>query len=95
MIPGKWYLMTGDQQEIYELGRKSYFIEEDLGLLKSPEEFLYTENFVLVDQNRHIRGIYNGPNKTSIQDLIHDIEILKKENEPIDYFQFDLKNQNS
>lgn len=75
----KWHLVTGDRQEIYRLGRKDYFIEEDLGLSKSEEDFLHTENFVLIDKNRHIRGIYNGLNKTSVLQLIADIKVLKLE----------------
>ena len=80
VISGKWHLVTGNQNEIYNLGRKSYFVEEDLGLEKHPEEFLHTENFVLVDKNKHIRGIYNGLNKTSIEQLIADVKTLKSEN---------------
>ncbi|WP_317207875.1 SCO family protein [Joostella atrarenae] len=75
----KWHLVTGNQQEIYSLGRKSYFVEEDLGIKKSDDEFLHTENFVLIDKERHIRGIYNGLNRASIQQLILDIKALKKE----------------
>lgn len=75
----KWHLLTGDRQVIYHLGRKAYFVEEDLGLEKTDDEFLHTENFVLVDPNRHIRGIYNGLNKASVQQLIDDIKTLKEE----------------
>lgn len=77
IISQKWHLVTGTQQEIYRLGRKDYFVEEDLGLNKEEDEFLHTENFVLIDKNRHIRGIYNGLNKTSINQLIADIKNLK------------------
>ncbi len=75
----KWHLVTGDRDLIYELGRQDYFIEEDLGLGKKADEFIHTENFVLVDKNGRLRGIYNGLNKTSIQQLIADIKTLKKE----------------
>lgn len=74
-----WHLLTGERSEIYDLGRKQYFVEEDLGLEKDIDDFLHTENFVLVDKNRHIRGIYNGLNKTAIKQLITDIKTLKKE----------------
>lgn len=80
VISGKWHLVTGNQEEIYNLGRKSYFVEEDLGLQKNTDEFLHTENFILVDKNKHIRGIYNGLNRASIQQLIADIKTLKNEN---------------
>lgn len=79
IISGKWHLATGAQKEIYKLGRKDYFVEEDLGLEKDEDEFLHTENFVLIDKNGHIRGIYNGLNKTAVNQLIIDIHTLRNE----------------
>ena len=76
VVNGKWHLLTGEREEIYDLGRNQYFVEEDLGLEKDPEDFIHTENFVLIDGNRHIRGIYNGLNKTAISQLIADIKNL-------------------
>lgn len=75
----KWYLLTGNRHEIYELGRKAYFIEEDLGITKSEEDFLHTENFVLIDKNRRIRGIYNSLNLISMKQLIADVRTLMEE----------------
>ncbi len=75
----KWHLATGSREEIYRLGRNDYFVEEDLGLEKDIDAFLHTENFVLIDKNQHIRGIYNGLNQASINQLIADIKTLKKE----------------
>lgn len=75
----KWHLLTGDRNTIYTLGRKAYFVEENLGVEKDIDEFLHTENFVLIDKNKHIRGIYNGLNKTSVDQLIVDIKTLKAE----------------
>ncbi|HCX25117.1 MAG: SCO family protein [Flammeovirgaceae bacterium] len=72
----KWHLLTGEQTMIYDLGRNQYFIEEDLGLDKDPEDFIHTENFVLIDQNKRIRGIYNGLNKSSVNQLIADAKTL-------------------
>jgi len=78
-IGDKWHLVTGNKKEIYDLGRKSYFVEEDLGEPKGEDDFLHTENFVLIDKNKHIRGIYNGLNRASINQLITDIKTLKNE----------------
>lgn len=75
----KWHLVTGDRSLIYELGRRYYFAEENLGLEKSDEDFLHTENFLLVDHAGYLRGIYNGLNKTDVQQLIADIKTLQKE----------------
>lgn len=79
VISNKWHLVTGPQKEIYKLGRRDYFIEEDLGLKKNLDDFLHTENFVLIDKKGHIRGLYNGLNKSSINQLIIDVKALKKE----------------
>ncbi|WP_109615757.1 SCO family protein [Sediminitomix flava] len=75
----KWILATGNRIDIYELGRKGYFIEKDLGINKGPNDFLHSPNFVLVDKEKHIRGIYNGLNSNAVQQLITDIKTLKKE----------------
>jgi len=79
VISGKWQLLSGDRALIYDLGRNQYFVEEDLGLEKDENDFLHTENFVLIDKNRNIRGIYNGLNKTAVRQLITDIKTLKEE----------------
>ncbi|MEM6380943.1 MAG: SCO family protein, partial [Bacteroidota bacterium] len=76
----KWHLLTGDRQMIYDLGRYQYFVEEDLGLVKDTEEFIHTENFVLIDRSRRIRGIYNGLNKAAVSQLIADIKTLQNSN---------------
>lgn len=79
IISNKWHLVTGDRSQIYDLGRNHYFVEEDLGEYKTNDDFLHTENFVLIDKNRQIRGIYNGLNKTAIQQLIADVKTLQLE----------------
>ena len=78
VVSGKWHLLTGDRKSIYDLGRNQYFVEEDLGLEKNPDDFIHTENFVLIDGSRRIRGIYNGLNKASVNQMILDINTLKR-----------------
>ena len=79
VIDHKWHLVTGDRNEIYNLARDQYFVENDLGVPKDINDFLHTENFLLIDKEKHIRGIYNGLNRASIAQLITDIKALKKE----------------
>jgi protein SCO1 len=74
-----WHLLTGSKAEIYELARKSYFAEQDLGYTKDSTEFLHTEHFILVDKTGRIRGIYNGTLGIEIDQLFKDIEELRKE----------------
>ncbi|WP_179320437.1 SCO family protein [Winogradskyella helgolandensis] len=78
-IDHKWHLVTGDRIDIYELGRDQYFVENDLREPKTIDDFLHTENFLLIDKNKHIRGIYNGLNRASMQQLIIDVKALKEE----------------
>ena len=79
VIDSKWHIVTGDRNQIYDLGRNYYFAEQDLGVTKDKDDFLHTENFVLIDKNKHIRGIYNGLNTQAIEQLIADIHTLKLE----------------
>lgn len=74
----KWNLVTGDRKQIYTLARKSYLAVKDF---PDVEEYgmIHTENFVLVDRKKRIRGIYDGTDKEAIESLLQDIEILKKE----------------
>ncbi len=74
-----WHFLTGSKAKTYELARQSYFAEEDIGFTKDSTEFLHTEHFILVDKNLRIRGIYNGTLLLEMQDLVADIERLKKE----------------
>ncbi len=79
IIDSKWHLVTGDKTEIYDLGRNQYFVENDLGIPKDINDFLHTENFLLIDKDKHIRGIYNGLNRASIAQLVTDVKALKSE----------------
>jgi protein SCO1/2 len=79
IVSGKWHLATGDRDTIYSLAKSAYFASEDLGNLQKTDDFLHTESLLLIDQNRHVRGIYNGLNSASVGYLISDIETLKAE----------------
>jgi protein SCO1/2 len=38
---------------------------------------IHTENFVLVDKERRIRGIYNGTDKEDMKRLMTDLRVLQ------------------
>lgn len=76
---GKWHLVTGNRDALYRLARESYFADEDMGLKKNSHDFLHTENILLIDQHRRIRGVYKGTVLNDIQNLIADIKILELE----------------
>ena len=66
-------------KKIYDLARKSYFAEKDIGFTKDSTDFLHTEHFLLVDKTLRIRGIYNGTLSLEMQHLIEDIKLLKNQ----------------
>ncbi|MEJ2113986.1 MAG: SCO family protein [Flavobacteriaceae bacterium] len=74
----KWNLVTGDKKQIYDLARKSYLAVKTYG---NGDEYdmIHTENFMLIDKKRQIRGFYDGTNPEEIEHLLNDIKTLKKE----------------
>lgn len=74
----QWNFLTGDQAKIFELGEKEFLVtaqkdENELG------GYLHSGAFLLIDQNRRIRGIYDGTQEDQVNDLIRDIERVKNE----------------
>ena len=78
VIDKKWNLVTGDKKEIYELARKSYLAVKEDGD-GGPFDMIHTENFILVDPDRRIRGFYDGTDLEEIQRLQEELEILIQE----------------
>ena len=76
----KWNLVTGDKRQIYELARKSYLAVQEDGD-GGPFDMIHTENFILVDKQRRIRGFYDGTKEEEMDRLLSDIEILKNSEE--------------
>ncbi|WP_299188809.1 SCO family protein [uncultured Aquimarina sp.] len=74
----RWNLVTGDKKHIYDLARKSYLVAKSNGD-GGPYDMIHTENFVLVDKKKRIRGFYDGTDLEEIERLLEDIEILKNE----------------
>jgi len=72
----KWNLVTGDKKQIYELARKSYLAVKEDGD-GGPYDMIHTENFMLIDKKRQIRGFYDGTDAEEIERLLEDIKILK------------------
>ncbi|MCO5724402.1 SCO family protein [Robiginitalea marina] len=72
----RWNLVTGDKKHIYELARKSYLAVKTDGD-GGPFDMIHTENFILVDRERRIRGTYDGTNMEDMERLLDDLEILR------------------
>lgn len=74
----RWRLLTGDRKQIYDLARTSYFAAVDQGD-GGPDDFVHTENFVLVDPQGRIRGFYDGTKAKEVDQAIKDMRWLLKE----------------
>ena len=78
VIDSKWNLVTGDKKDIYRMARKSYLAVK-LGKPEELYDMVHTENFVLVDAERRVRGFYDGTKKEEVKKLIEDIQWLLTE----------------
>lgn len=86
VIDSKWNLLTGDKKDIYYLARKSFLVVKT-GKPEELYDMVHTENFVLVDSKKRIRGFYDGtnldqPTKDGVKNvtqLLEDINVLLKE----------------
>lgn len=76
VVDAKWNLVTGDKKQIYDLARRSYMAVKTDGD-GGPYDMIHTENFVLVDKERRIRGTYDGTQQEDMERLLEDLAILK------------------
>lgn len=75
-IKGKWHLLTGEKRELYRMARREYFAVMEQGTSFDEHDFIHTENVILVDEKKRIRGFYDGTSDLDIDRLISDIQIL-------------------
>lgn len=73
-----WQMVTGDKAKIFEIGQKSYMVSATDDPTQ-PGGVVHSGAFILVDKNRHIRGIYDGTEPTKVDRLMIDMEILLNE----------------
>ncbi len=74
--PGKWYIVTGEKELIYNQAREGYFVSATEGS-GGPDDFIHSELFVLVDKENHIRGYFDGTDINDVAKLIDQIKVLQ------------------
>jgi protein SCO1/2 len=74
----KWHFVTGNQDSILNLSEFSYF-SAAYPDSTSPGGFTHSGGLLLVDKNRHIRGVYNSTNPEETKRLVKDVKILLNE----------------
>lgn len=74
----KWHFVTGEKEAIYKIGQTSYMVSA----VEDPTEpggFIHSGAFILVDDQRRVRGIYDGTKPDQVDRLLRDLDILLKE----------------
>src|SRR5687768_17033043 len=77
-ITGSWQLLTGEKKALYRMARNSFRIVATDGD-GGPDDFIHSEKLVLIDNQKRIRGYYDGTSEKETDQLIHDIKKLKNE----------------
>ena len=78
IIDEKWHLVTGPKKEIYDLARQSYLAVKT-NVDGNLYDMIHTENFILIDPDKRIRGFYDGTVKEDMKEIQNDILNLKAE----------------
>lgn len=79
VLSHKWNLVTGSKKDIYNLARKSYLVAKYDPTKDDAYGIVHTENFVLIDKKKRVRGMYDGTDEDDIERLLEDLRILKEE----------------
>lgn len=73
-----WLFVTGPKPKLYDIARKGYLLNAEEGN-GGEEDFIHTQNFALIDKERHIRGFYDGTDSLEVNRLLQDIKLLYRE----------------
>ncbi len=76
----QWLFLTGSKKALYTMARTSYLLNNEVGN-GDEDDFIHTQNFALVDYDKHLRGFYDGTDSAEVSRLIIDINLLLKEYE--------------
>jgi protein SCO1 len=74
----KWLFLTGDKKQLYDMARTGYLLNNEVGN-GDADDFIHTQNFALVDKERHLRGFYDGTDSADVTRLIKEIKLLVEE----------------
>lgn len=74
----KWFFVTGDKDKIYSLAEESYFATA-YSDSTAPGGYVHSGGLLLIDKNKHIRGVYDGTDPKETDRLKSDIKTLLNE----------------
>lgn len=73
-----WLFLTGEKKDLYQMARTSYLLNNEVGN-GDADDFIHTQNFALVDKDKHLRGFYDGTDSADVSRLIIEIKLLMSE----------------
>ena len=74
-----WSLLTGDEKEIFRVGKDDLKADGAIGEQKKENSFIHTTNVYLIDRDLRLRGIYDTADSRAMTLLAQDIARLSKE----------------
>lgn len=74
----KWFFVTGKKEKIYALAEENYFTTAYADST-APGGYVHSGGLLLIDKNKHIRGVYDGTDPTETDRLTSDIKKLLNE----------------
>jgi protein SCO1/2 len=72
--PNQWWFLTGNKDSIYSLASEGFLVPAAGG--KTAVDFFHSQNLILVDKEKHIRGYYDGLEDADIKKLTDEIKVL-------------------
>ena len=70
-----WHFVWGNRDTIYSIGEKDYYVPAYADST-APGGYVHSGGFILVDKNRHVRGIFNGTQQQPVDSLMMAIDRL-------------------
>lgn len=77
-IEGKWDLLTGDYQTVFDLAQKTFHVSA-LKDAKADGGIFHDERFILIDKKNRIRGFYHIRDTVQFKKLLQDIMFLRRD----------------
>lgn len=75
--PAIWHFLTGNKDSIYKIAREGFLVPAAAG--KTKDDFFHSQDLILIDEQNHIRGVYDGLDKAEVDTLIDEIKLLEFE----------------
>lgn len=78
VLADTWHFLTGEKDDIYDIASKYLVAVQEDGD-DAGGGFTHGGHFILVDEQRRIRGVYDGTEEASVDQLLQDIPVLLNE----------------